>query len=119
MSFAAIQQLQEQEDFVPSKDKRSLKEIQEEERARQVEADFMKWWAAEEERLRLEQTSVEASRQPAKSSSKPRKKPKQQQQRQPSSTGESSTGGARSKGRQGRRGPGEAAMKDTQIKASS
>ncbi|KAH0836900.1 hypothetical protein J3R83DRAFT_8715 [Lanmaoa asiatica] len=36
------------------KDKRSLRDIQEEERARQQEADFLKWWAAEEERVRLE-----------------------------------------------------------------
>lgn len=36
-----------------SKDKRSLRDIQEEERARQQEADFLKWWAAEEERVRL------------------------------------------------------------------
>ncbi len=39
------------------KDKRSLKEIQEEEQARQVEEDFLIWWAAEEERLKLEQTT--------------------------------------------------------------
>lgn len=37
-----------------SKDKRSLRDIQEEERARQQEDDFLKWWTAEEERVRLE-----------------------------------------------------------------
>lgn len=37
-----------------AKDKRSLRDIQEEERARQQEADFLKWWAAEEERVRFE-----------------------------------------------------------------
>lgn len=36
------------------KDKQSLRDIQEEEQARQQEADFLKWWAAEEERVRLE-----------------------------------------------------------------
>lgn len=42
------------------KDKRSLKEIQEEERARQAEEDFLKWWAEEEERVRLENEQVAA-----------------------------------------------------------
>jgi len=42
-----------------SKDKRSLRDIQEEERARQQEADFLKWWAAEEERVRLEMLEQE------------------------------------------------------------
>ena len=37
-----------------SKDKRSSRDIQEEERARQQEADFLKWWTREEERVRLE-----------------------------------------------------------------
>jgi len=37
-----------------AKVKRSLRDIQEEERARQQEADFLRWWAAEEERVRLE-----------------------------------------------------------------
>lgn len=36
------------------KDKQSLRDIQEEERAHQQEADFLKWWAEEEERVRLE-----------------------------------------------------------------
>ncbi|KAI0071191.1 hypothetical protein K474DRAFT_1776321 [Panus rudis PR-1116 ss-1] len=55
MSFVAIQQLQLEQEFAPVKDKRSLKEIQEEEEARQAEEDFLRWWAAEEERVRLEQ----------------------------------------------------------------
>jgi len=54
MSFMAIQQLQLDQGFAPTNDKRSLREIQEEEQARRVEDDFMKWWAAEEERVRLE-----------------------------------------------------------------
>jgi inhibitor of Bruton tyrosine kinase len=39
---------------VPVNDKRSLLEIQEEEQARQAEDDFLKWWAAEEEQVKLE-----------------------------------------------------------------
>lgn len=44
------------------KDKRSLRDIQEEERARQQEADFLRWWAAEEERVRLETLGQEQGR---------------------------------------------------------
>lgn len=61
MSFAAIQQSQREQNMLPVKDKRSLKEIQEEEQAKQVEADFLKWWAEEEERTRLEQATATAS----------------------------------------------------------
>lgn len=42
-----------------SKDKRSLRDIQEEEKAHQQEADFLKWWAKEEERVRLEMLGQE------------------------------------------------------------
>ncbi|KAJ7461488.1 hypothetical protein FB451DRAFT_1404722 [Mycena latifolia] len=67
VSFVAIQQLQlEQGQGTSSRDKRSLREIQEEEKARQAEADFLKWWAAEEERVRLE----------AEAASRPRDAPK-------------------------------------------
>ena len=55
LSFAEIQRLQREQDVVPVRDKRSLKEIQDEERERQQEDDFMRWWAAEEERVRQEQ----------------------------------------------------------------
>ncbi|KAG0701289.1 hypothetical protein DFH29DRAFT_927750 [Suillus ampliporus] len=54
LSFAEIQQLQLLQDMPAPKDKRSLVEIQEEERAVQLEADFMKWWAAEEARMQAE-----------------------------------------------------------------
>lgn len=52
MSFVAIQQLQldYQE---PVKEKRTLLEIQEEEQAKRVEADFLKWWAEEEARAKV------------------------------------------------------------------
>ncbi|THH07852.1 hypothetical protein EW145_g3098 [Phellinidium pouzarii] len=59
-SFLAIQQQQRDQGTVPTKAK-SLREIQDEEQARQEaekarleEAEFMKWWAAEEDRIRRE-----------------------------------------------------------------
>ncbi|KAI0326994.1 hypothetical protein GY45DRAFT_1328251 [Cubamyces sp. BRFM 1775] len=58
VSFAAIQLSQLEQDVAPAKDKRSLVEIQEEERARQVEEDFLRWWAAEEARLKEEQAAA-------------------------------------------------------------
>jgi hypothetical protein len=54
MSFVAIQQLQLEQIAGHTKDKRSLLEIQEEEKALQQEADFLAWWTAEENRVRLE-----------------------------------------------------------------
>lgn len=64
MSFIAIQQLQLEQEATgaPKKDKRSLKEIQEEEHAKQVEDDFLKWWAAEEERMREEEAQAAGGR---------------------------------------------------------
>ncbi|KAI0675984.1 hypothetical protein C8Q78DRAFT_963164 [Trametes maxima] len=60
-SFAAIQLSQLEQDVAPVKNKRSLAEIQEEERARQVEEDFLRWWAAEEARLQEEQAAIAAA----------------------------------------------------------
>ncbi|KAI6098590.1 hypothetical protein F5141DRAFT_1146574 [Pisolithus sp. B1] len=52
-SFAEIQLLQQtQGSFI--KDKRSFLDIQEEERARQQEEGFLRWWATEEERVKQE-----------------------------------------------------------------
>ncbi|KAF9046893.1 hypothetical protein BDZ89DRAFT_1155147 [Hymenopellis radicata] len=52
LSFAEIQQSQQ---VIPTETaRRSLLEIQEEEQARLAEEAFMKWWAAEEERVRIE-----------------------------------------------------------------
>ncbi|TFY78752.1 hypothetical protein EWM64_g5263 [Hericium alpestre] len=59
-SFAAIQYAQEQQDSASTKDVRSLKEIQAEEQSRREEEAFLKWWAAEEERIRLEESGVAA-----------------------------------------------------------
>jgi hypothetical protein len=39
-------------------EKRSLLEIQEEEQAHQQEADFLKWWSAEEARVRAEEEEL-------------------------------------------------------------
>jgi len=52
MSFAAIQYSQQEQLLAsPANDKRSLREIQEEEQALEAEANFLKWWTAEEERV--------------------------------------------------------------------
>ncbi|KZT01007.1 uncharacterized protein LAESUDRAFT_764135 [Laetiporus sulphureus 93-53] len=59
MSFIAIQQLQREQGVGVTKDKQSLLKIQEEERARQVEDDFLKWWAAEEARLQAEEQAAQ------------------------------------------------------------
>ena len=52
MSFVAIQYSQQEQLVSPSKDKQSLREIQEEEQALEEEANFLKWWTAEEERVK-------------------------------------------------------------------
>ncbi|KAH9849864.1 hypothetical protein C2E23DRAFT_341162 [Lenzites betulinus] len=61
VSFAAIQLSQLEQDASPARDRRSLVEIQEEERARQVEADFLAWWTAEEARLKEEEQAAVAA----------------------------------------------------------
>jgi hypothetical protein len=60
VSFAEIQQLQSQPNTV-EKERRSLREIQAEETELQAEVEFMMWWTAEEERVRLENEAVAAS----------------------------------------------------------
>ena len=64
ISFAEIQQLQSQPDntvAMAKKERRSLRDIQAEEAELQAEAEFMKWWTAEEERIRLENEAIAAS----------------------------------------------------------
>jgi inhibitor of Bruton tyrosine kinase len=63
ISFAEIQQLQSQpgNTTINSKERRSLMDIQAEEAELQAEAEFMKWWTAEEERIRLENEAMAAS----------------------------------------------------------
>jgi inhibitor of Bruton tyrosine kinase len=53
MSFLAIQQLQQEQAAPAPKEKHSLLEIKTEERDWQGEEDFLKWWTAEEDRLKL------------------------------------------------------------------
>ncbi|KAJ3722464.1 hypothetical protein C8R42DRAFT_641833 [Lentinula raphanica] len=59
MSFVAIQQAQLEQGASSAKDKRSLLEIQQEEEAKREEEDFLRWWNAEEERVRLETEAME------------------------------------------------------------
>ncbi|KAI0642387.1 hypothetical protein C8Q79DRAFT_250744 [Trametes meyenii] len=83
-SFAAIQLSQLEQDVAPVKSKRSLAEIQEEERARQVEEDFLRWWAAEEARLQEEQAAIAAAL--VSPSGKPQKPKKTRPQKAKSSS---------------------------------
>jgi hypothetical protein len=53
LSFIAIQEQQRQQQTVPNRGKMSLREIQEQEAANQQESEFLEWWAAEEEKVRL------------------------------------------------------------------
>ncbi|KAI0032970.1 hypothetical protein K488DRAFT_8069, partial [Vararia minispora EC-137] len=61
LPFAEIQRLQREATSAAPRDKRSLREIQDEERRRaeeerelEVEVEFLRWWAEEEERVRRE-----------------------------------------------------------------
>jgi hypothetical protein len=75
MSFVAIQCSQQEQLTYSGKDKRSLREIQEEERALEAEADFLKWWRAEEERVQEEVLALaqfQSKAKPNKQSKKPR-----------------------------------------------
>jgi len=61
ISFAEIQQLQSRPHTVAKGVRRSLREIQAEEAELQAEAEFLKWWTAEEERVRIENEAIAAS----------------------------------------------------------
>ena len=73
MSFSDIQDSQKQQ-ATPVKDVQSLRAIQEEEQSLQLEADFLKWWTAEEERIRQEEAAL-ALAQLESLSTRPRKVP--------------------------------------------
>ena len=60
ISFAEIQQLQSRP-AQAANERRSLRDIQTEEAELQAEVEFLKWWTAEEERIRLENEAVAAS----------------------------------------------------------
>ena len=61
ISFAEIQQLQSRPHIAAKEEHRSLRDIQAEETELQAEAEFMKWWTAEEERIRLENEAIAVS----------------------------------------------------------
>jgi hypothetical protein len=61
ISFAEIQQLQSRPHTMTKEERPSLRDIQTEEAELQAEAEFMKWWTAEEERIRLENEAIAAS----------------------------------------------------------
>ena len=60
ISFAEIQQLQSRP-AQAANERHSLRDIQAEEAELQAEVEFMKWWTAEEERIRMENEAVAAS----------------------------------------------------------
>lgn len=60
ISFTEIQQMQSQPSNT-TKERQSLRDIQAEEAELQAEVEFMKWWTAEEERIRLENEAIAAS----------------------------------------------------------
>ena len=61
ISFAEIQQLQSQPRNMAKEGRRSLRDIQAEEAELQAEAEFLMWWTAEEERIRLENEAIAMS----------------------------------------------------------
>lgn len=96
LSFAAIQQMQLDQTVVTGKAKQTLRDIQEEERSRQQEEDFLKWWAAEEERVKLEMQGLSSAPGPDRKKSKPRKpKPKTKGAEQLNSSAAGPEGNAR------------------------
>jgi hypothetical protein len=87
--------MQSQQALPVEKDKRTLREIQDEERARQEENDFLKWWAEEEARTKRELddaivASNNANAEP-NASEKKRRKPKKPKDLRDVGNGSSST----------------------------
>ncbi|KAL0072316.1 hypothetical protein AAF712_000078 [Marasmius tenuissimus] len=82
MSFVAIQQLELEQGAASEKDKRSLVDIQKEEQDRRQEEEFMRWWQAEEERVRLEAEELRLGEERSRKETakgggkKPQRKPK-------------------------------------------
>ncbi|RDB25530.1 BTB/POZ domain-containing protein 1 [Hypsizygus marmoreus] len=97
MSFIAIQQLElDQVAGGSGKDKRSLREIQEEEQALQEEADFLTWWTAEEERIKLEAQLAAAMVQSGEREKPARRRPRKKldrEQTQTQTSGQGAQGG--------------------------
>ncbi|KAG8936134.1 hypothetical protein FRC02_004452 [Tulasnella sp. 418] len=76
-SFVAIQEQQREQIRDDKKIKKSLLDIQEEERAKQVEADFERWWASEEAKVRMEQEMVNQATAASAKSQEPGNRPRQ------------------------------------------
>ena len=53
--------MQSQPHATAKEERRSLRDIQAEEAELHAEAEFMKWWTAEEDRIRLENEAIAAS----------------------------------------------------------
>ncbi|KAF9264186.1 hypothetical protein L218DRAFT_926482 [Marasmius fiardii PR-910] len=88
MSFIAIQQLEVDQGVANQKEKRSLADIQREEQERRQEEDFLKWWEAEEERVRLEAEDLRLAEERSKEAGKGRgKKPPRKPKGKPGNTG--------------------------------
>jgi hypothetical protein len=100
ISFAEIQQLQSRPHITAKEERRSLRDIQAEETELQAEAEFMKWWTAEEERIRLENEAIAASLLQQPQESQQQQQQQQQQHRHgrkgkksaPAAEGESASG---------------------------
>lgn len=85
MSFAAIQQQERDRNALPAEPKKSLVQIQAEEAQReaerQAEEEFMRWWNAEEARVKAEEAETlrrlsGPAKPPAKAAKKRSSKPK-------------------------------------------
>ncbi|KAI5985348.1 hypothetical protein EDD15DRAFT_2374206 [Pisolithus albus] len=109
-SFAEIQLLQQTQGSSATKDKRSFLDIQKEERTRQQEEDFLRWWATEEERVKQELAEQErllsqaavANTSPAGSGARGKKRDRKMQPTErlfstPEAEGESCTSSASSR----------------------
>ena len=75
VSLVAIQQLQLEQSNTKPPDKRSLLEIQQEEQATRAEAEFLKWWKEEEERVRLQAEGPKPRPKQGRGNRKPKGKP--------------------------------------------
>jgi len=63
-SFADIQQQEQERSIAIPQNKRSLREIQQEQEQNQAEEEFLKWWNAEEARLKTVDRAIPASQGP-------------------------------------------------------
>ncbi|KAF8264440.1 hypothetical protein EI94DRAFT_1738425 [Lactarius quietus] len=121
ISFAEIQQLQSQP-AQAANERHSIRDIQAEEAELQAEVEFMKWWTAEEERIRLENEAVAASllaqpKHPRRQRQHKSKKGKTPASAAPADSGTSTS--ASSRGQKAQRGGGEGKRRTPQRVPSS